>query len=478
MIEAMSSLDAVFLAVEDARNPMNIGSVGIFHGPTPPLDEVLGLLADGISTITRCRQRVVMPRGPIGRAVWVTDARFDLRLHVRLLRLSDTEFTTFDDLVGALLADPLDRNRPLWEMWVVDGLNADRWAIVAKMHHCMADGIAGSDLLSALFTDRANREPQRSSGSSRAVSSRSGSTSALRLLWFTVRTTARTAVSRIRGALDVLAHPRRSWVNAASIAAAARRLWLSPSHPPTSLVGEIGTGRRWVHFAVPLEHVTTIRSSLGGTVNDVVVTAISTGFHDLLVARGESVEGRTLTAMVPVSLRRAAERGATGNRVANVHAPLPIAIADPPVALRHVRASLDELKDSHETDATGLLLRIGDYVPRLVADRVARAVLHRQRDVETVITNVPGPVRPLRLGPHEMVEGYPVAPIGGRVRITVAVWSYGGQLAFGITGDRNDSSGDRNDSTGDLDLFGRAIIGGFERLLEAAESGPGPLNKN
>ena len=463
VIERMSSLDAVFLAIEDPRNPMNIGSVGIFDGPMPPVDEVFTLVGRRVAAVTRCRQRVREPRGPVGRPVWVDDVGFDLVNHVRHVRLTAPEVGQLDALVAQLMTVPLDRNRALWQIWVVDGLPQDQWAIIAMAHHCMADGIAGSDLLSAILTDRPDADgaaPAEPTPPRAAPSAATPST--LHVLWFGVRAAMRSAAARLRGAVDVLVHPHRSWIQARNIVIAARRLWLQPHHCVTSLVGTIGTTRTWTHLAVPMEQVKTIKASIDCTINDVVLAAVASGFGDLLRERGEPVDGRTITAMVPVSLRSATEKADVGNRVANVHAPLPIGVIDPRAALQAVHAALDDLKGSHEIEATGLLLRIGDYVPRFVADRVSRTVLRRQRDVETVITNVPGPRESLHLGPHRMVEGYPVAPIGGRVRITVAVWSYHDHLAVGVTGDA--------DSVPDIDVLRRGISRGFQALLDAASS--------
>ena len=463
VIERMSSLDAVFLAIEDARNPMNIGSVGIFDGPMPAVDEVFTLVGRRVAAVTRCRQRVREPRGPVGRPVWVDDAGFDLVHHVRHVRLTAPEVGQLDTLVAQLMTVPLDRNRALWQIWVVDGLPHEQWAIIALAHHCVADGIAGSDLLSAILMDRPDADgaaPAEPTPPRAAPPTATPST--LHVLWFGVRAAMRSAAARLRGAVDVLVHPHRSWIRARNIVIAARRLWLQPHHRVTSLVGTIGTARTWTHLAVPMEQVKTIKASIDCTINDVVLAAVASGFRDLLRERGEPVEGRTITAMVPVSLRSATEHGDVGNRVANVHAPLPIGVLDPRAALQAMHAALDDLKGSHEIEATGLLLRIGDYVPRFVADRVSRAVLRRQRDVETVITNVPGPRESLHLGPHRMVEGYPVAPIGGRVRLTVAVWSYSDQLTVGITGDA--------DSVPDIDVLRRGISRGFRALVEAARS--------
>jgi diacylglycerol O-acyltransferase len=457
-MERLSSLDGVFLAVEDRFNQMNIGTVAIFDGPGTSLDEVRGFLAGRIASVPRCRQRVREPRGPLGRPVWIDDVRFDLSEHVHALSLSGTDRCDLDSLVADLLSSPLDRHRPLWEVWVVDGLAEDRRALVAKVHHCMVDGIAGNDLLGAILAqqpDAAAAAPDRWVPSPEP--------SALAFARFSVRTALSSLSAHLRGAAEVLSHPGRSWDRARSVLVAARRLWYRQHHDPTSLTGPIGTHRRWTRIAVPFSDVSAIRAGLGGTVNDVVVAAVSCGFRDLLVERGESVADRTITAMVPVSLRAPTERGEVGNRVANVHALLPIGHTASRSMLRAVHQHLEDLKSSHEIEATGLLLRIGDYVPRVLADRVAVAVLHRQRNVETVITNVPGPRSPLYLDGHRMIEGYPVAPIGGRVRISIAIWSYCDHLYIGITGDR--------DTAPDIERLGQGITDGFANLLAAAQSG-------
>ena len=460
-MEAMSSVDAVFLAIEDECNPMNIGTVALFDGPPPPFDGVRRFLAGRIMRVPRCGQRVREPTGLLGRPVWIDAVGFAPIDHVRATSLSDQD-GALDRFVADLFVEPLDRRRPLWEVWVVTGLADDRWALVAKVHHCMVDGIAGNELLSAILPDAPDDDLVTGAGPPPDAWVAAPEPSRRAVARFHVTSGLRTLVGHGRTLADAVAHPGRSWTQARRVVVAARRLWYRQPHLRTSLTGTIGPSRRWAHVTVPLADVAAIRSALGGTVNDVVLAAVTSGFRELMVARGEPVHGRTLTAMVPVSLRSAADRGRIGNRVANVHALLPIGDGDPRSTLRTVHAHLDELRDSHEIEATGLLLRVGDYVPRAVADRVARAVLHRQRNVETVITNVPGPRHPLYLGRHRMLAGYPVAPIAGRVRITVAIWSYCDQLSIGITGDR--------DTVPDLDRLGRAIADGVAVLLEAAQT--------
>jgi WS/DGAT/MGAT family acyltransferase len=454
-MERLSSLDGVFLAAEDPEHPMNIGSVAIFAGSAPPLDEVTALLAERIPAVPRCRQRLREPTGPIGRPVWIDDPWFDVTRHVHSASIPGGEPGALESFTAGVVAAPLDRTRPLWEVWVVDNADDDRWALLAKIHHCLVDGIAGSDLLGALLapgapTGLAATEPWQPAPAP----------SPAEFTWFGVRSALRTLAERVYAAIRVLRRPaqsgRRAWVTLG----AAKHLWFRQRRVDTSLTGPIGSRRRWARTTVDPGTIAEIRSGLGGTVNDIVVVAVALGLRDLLIARGEPVAGRTVTAMVPVSVRTPAERGRTGNRVANVHAVLPMDLADPPSLLRAVHEHLEDLKHSHEVEATGLLLRIGDFVPRIVADRVVRTILRHQRSVETVITDVPGPTARLALGPHRMIGGFPVAPIAGRVRICIAVWSYVDTLAIGITGDF--------ESVPDIDLLAEGIRRGFSRLRSAS----------
>jgi len=454
-MERLSSLDAVFLAVEDPVNQMNIGTVAIFDGPAPGFDAVRDSLAARIVTVSRCRQRVREPSGVIGRPVWIDDVHFDLDRHVHAMSLDGDDADALDNLVPRLVAPMLDRRHALWELWVVDGLAGNRWAIIAKVHHCMVDGIAGSDLLSAIL-DR-GRVP-----SSRVTDQwvPSPEPSAAALAQFNVASALHTFGRHLRDATGAVGHPRRSWRRLTDTVRAAKRLWWRQHPIPSSLTGPIGTQRRWTRTVVAFDDITAVKTAFGGTVNDVVLAAVTGGFRDLLIHRGEPVDQRTITAMVPVSVRTPDEHGQFGNRVANVHALLPVGLSDPRSRLQRIHEHLADLKASHEIDATGLLLSIGDYSPRMIAGRVARAILHRQRNVESVITNVPGPGAPLYLAGRPMLHCFPVAPIGGRVRITVALWSYCEHLYIGITGDQ--------DTTDDIEHLRRGIEQGFADLAAAA----------
>ncbi len=447
-MERLSGLDAVFLAVETPNNPMNIGSLAVFEGPVPENEAIRRVLANRIATIPRCRQRVHDPLGSFVRPIWIDDVHFDPDAHIDHISLRERSFHALENFVSEIVAKPLDRCRPLWHVWIVDGLEDGNWAILAIVHHCLVDGIAGNDLLSAVLS----AEPK-----SQTKYSVSPEPSSIEILLFTLRSTATSCMIHLRGVWRSLTHPLTSWRRVRDITRSAKGLWWRQSHLPISLVGPIGTGRRWTSLKISLDDIQLIQEKFGGTVNDIVVAAVTSGFRDLLLKRGESVENRTLTAMVPVSLRQQSERGKTGNRVANIHARLPLSVEDPITRLRVVQNHLQDLKYSHDAEATGFVMNIGNYFPRPIADRLARAIVQRQRSVETVITNVPGPQSSVHLEASRLIGAYPIAPIAGQVRITVAVWSYHGHLYIGVTADQS--------SVPDIETLARGISGGFETLI-------------
>jgi len=456
-MERMSSLDAVFLAVEDPVNHMNIGSVGIFEGPALSFETLRAFVAAKIQFVPRCRQRVRDASGFLGRPVWIDDVNFDLDEHLRYESLPSGGSSALEEFVGGLMARPLDRRHALWEMWLIDGLAEDRWAIVSKVHHCMVDGIAGTDLLTAIM----DREPHAELMVP-TVWTPSQEPTTIDFARFSAVSGLQSAMALVRRAVVALVHLHRSWERVHNVVVGAKRLWYPMRRGTTSLTGPIGPHPRWMRTRVRLDDVAAVRHVFGGTLNDVVVAAVTRAFRDLLLGRGEAVDDRTVTALVPVSLRAPDEQGRLGNRVADVHALLPLGTPDPISTLRMIHGHLADLKTSHEVEASGLLLRIGDFVPRVIADRLARAILHRQENVETVVTNVPGPRATLYLCGRPMVEAYPFGPIAGHVRITVAIWSYCDDLYFGVTGDR--------DAVGDIDRLVLGIDRGFTDLLNAASN--------
>jgi diacylglycerol O-acyltransferase len=454
-VERVGGLDAVFLAIEEPVSPMNIGSVGIFDGPAPSLASVLAAVATKISLAPRCRQRVRESWRGMTRPVWIDDVGFEFGDHVHHIVLSGDEPDALDRFVERVMVQPLDRGRALWEMWIVEGLGDDRWAIVSKMHHCMVDGIAGTDLLTLMMDSAPDVEHPPA-----IVSRTIREPTSAEVMQFSSVMIAGSVWAHIRHLAQSVVHPRRTLTRLRDIVAGGRGLWLQPSHRDSPLTGRIGPHRRWAHTQASLSDVATIRHAFGGTVNDVVLAAVARGFRELLDARHQPLEGRTVMALVPVSTRTADQRGRLDNRVAVTHALLPVDIDDPVETYRAIRRHLDEVKTSHQTDASSVLLHTGDYTPHPIAAAVARAVVRVQQNIETIATNVPGPQTPMFLCGRRMIEMYPFAPIAGRIQIAIAIWSYCGVLFLGVTGDR--------DSTTDLDTLVRGIDSGFEALLVEA----------
>ena len=368
-MERMGSLDAVFVAAEDAVNHLHIGSVGIFAGPPPSHDEVRALVASKLQLVPRYRQRVREAPMSIGRPMWVDDVHFDLDYHLRATALPlHADGDPLERLVGRVMSQPLDRRRPLWEMWVIDGLPDDRWAVLSKVHHCMVDGIAGTDLLGVVMDTEADAPLRRADAWTPAPEP-----SRFDLAQVSVRMALESVGGVVTGVAGVARHPTRAWGRFRDIAVGLERLVAPSRRAGASLTGPIGPHRRWTRTRVSLDDVKTLRHVFGGTVNDVVLAAVARGLRELLLARGEPVENRTVTTLIPVSMRASDARGVLDNRVSAVYARLPVGIDDPIELLQAIHLHLDALKQSHEIDASAAIVGIGDVAPPVVAAVLARA---------------------------------------------------------------------------------------------------------
>jgi len=454
-LDRLSPLDASFLHIERDDCQMHIASVAIFEGPPPPQDEFRGMVASKLHLVPRYRQRVRFVPFQMGRPAWVDDPHFNLDYHLRRTALpapgGDEELR---NLIGRVMSQQLDRARPLWEMWIVEGLRDGRWAVASKTHHCMVDGVSGTDLLTVIMDDRPSPhrgrpvrwKPAPEPGVARLV----GDALLERL----------TSPSEIlRGARSALRGPRRAVEGLLEITRGLGSLGHVAQGPTaTSLNGAIGPHRRWDWATCSLADVKKIRATHGGTVNDVVLAVITRGFRDLLKARKERVEGRVVRSMVPVSVRRPDERGTYNNRVSTMFADLPVGIADPVKRLEAIRAQMDQLKESKQAVAAEALTSLSGFAPPLLLALGMRLFSRLpQHMVQTVTTNVPGPQQPLYACGRRMIAAYPYVPLAASVRIGVAIFSYHGQLSFGVTGDY--------DSCADLDVLCRGIESGVEELL-------------
>jgi WS/DGAT/MGAT family acyltransferase len=461
-MDRMSPLDASFLHIEDENSHMHIGSVAIFDGPPPAHDEVLRWIGGKLPLVPRYRQKVRMVPFDLGRPVWVDDPHFRLDYHVRqtaLPRPGGAE--QLRTLVGRVMSQRLDRNRPLWEIWVVEGLEEDRWALVSQVHHCMVDGISGTDLLAVILDleataskpvpDHWKPQPEPSD---------------MRLLGDAAVDYLVTPLEQARGLRRVVRAPRTSLRRAGETLLGMRSmLGLASTSGLAALNGPIGPHRRYHWARGSLADVKAIRNGLGGTVNDVVLAAITRGFRDLLVSRGAAVEGCSVRTMVPVSVRLPGERGSYNNRVSAMFADLPVGIEDPAERLEAIRAQMEGLKESKQAVAGEVLTSLSGFAPPMLLSLGMRTAMRfPQSNLHTVTTNVPGPQFPLYALGRQLREAFPYVPIANRVRIGIAIFSYLGALNFGVTGDW--------DTTADLEVLTTGIEDGVAELLERSGGAP------
>jgi diacylglycerol O-acyltransferase len=462
-MDVLSPLDSAFLRLESHDAPLHIASAAIFDGPTPTYEEFLRQIGGRLPLLPRYRQRVQEVPLWLGRPVWVDDAHFDLRFHVRNTAVprpgSEAQLRT---LCARVLSHPLDRDRPLWEAWLVEGLEGGRWALLSKVHHCMVDGIAGTDLLTRVLDPSPTPapappddwEPEPAPGRLRLLARA-----------FTTVPSPRAASARVT---DAMRHPRRAGAGLIRDAKGFAT-WAGVARPAhgSSLIGPITTRRTWGWTQVSLDDVRHVRKAHGGTVNDVVLALITGAYRDLLVARGEDPDRHAVRSLVPVSVR--VGHGDDGdamlaNRVSAMVAELPVHIADPVARLAAVRAELDRLKYSGEAQAGEVLTSAAELAPPLLLSAGLYGGFRLpQRQLVTVTTNVPGPPIPLWAMGRRLRELHPFVPIADRLRTGVAVTSYEGVLSFGVTADA--------DSTPDVDVLTTGIAAGMTELLADSRAG-------
>ena len=460
-MDHMSPLDSMFLHVEDGITHMHIGSCAVFEGPAPGYDEIVALIAGKLPAIPRYRQKVRFVPGGLGRPVWVDDPHFNLDYHVRHSALPPPgSESDLNALMGRLMSQELDRHRPLWEAWMIEGLPDDQWAIISKVHHCMVDGVSGADLMATLLDPGRDAPPPAPD-----TWTPGPEPSDALLVAESVGRLMTNPAEQVRAARSLLRTPRRTATQLRETLDGLRSLGhqLTP-RPALSIQGAIGPHRRWAAARARLDDIKAIKRAFGGTVNDVVLAVIAGAFRDLLSARGEDPDHAVVRSLVPVSLRPAGD-GAPNNQVAAMIAELPIGIADPLERLASMRQHMEQLKHSNQAEATeAFTVLAGLAAPSLLALglRAAGAMAREfpQRAVDTVTTNVAGPQHPLYAAGRQMVAYHPYVPLGQGVRIGVAIMSYNGGISFGVTGDY--------DTVPDLEDFCRSIEHGISDLRARA----------
>ncbi|MFG2001135.1 wax ester/triacylglycerol synthase family O-acyltransferase [Spirillospora sp. NPDC048911] len=458
-MERMSALDAGFFHVESENVPMHVGSVAVFEGPAPTYGDLIRLLLSKLPQVPRYRQRVRTLPLSFGRPVWADDEHFQILYHVRHTAVPGPGGPEeLRNLAGRVFGQRLDRAKPLWEVWLVEGLEKGRWAIISKVHHCMVDGVAGTDLMTLIFDVAADAEhPPPREWSPRPAPS------ALSLVADGLRAAVTEPARQVAG-VPAVARNISGFTGlrdfGRGLPGTLRRL---TDTPVRSLNGPVGPHRRWAWTEAELAQVKRIRRAVGGSVNDVVLAAVTHGFRDLLTGRGEQVDGRVVRSLVPVSVRAPAERGTLNNKVAGVLVNLPV---DEPAPLRRlalVRGQMDEIKRTRQALAAEALTGLAGFAaPTLLALGSRSAFRLPQSLVQAVTTNVPGPRFPLYVLGRPMCQAYPFVPIGNNLRVSVGIFSYLGHLHFGVNADY--------DTVPDVEVLTEGIRRGFDELLAAAET--------
>jgi len=463
-VDRLSPLDASFLHIEDSVSHMHIASVGIFEGPEPAFEDIVAMIESKLSLVPRYRRVIRHVPLQLGRPVWVDDPHFNIEYHLRHTALpSPGGEAELRKLVGRIMSQPLDRSKPLWEIWVVEGLENGHWAFLSKTHHALVDGVSGTDLL-ALVMDVSAEPAAPIAVDWKPESAPSGVQLAAQASFDLLRSPyeqMRALRSAVRLPKQALEQTREVVQGLSAMIGLVRRT------PPSTLNGPLGPHRRYAWASTSVKDIKAIRKALGGTFNDVVLAAITNGFRDLLLDRGESVD-RVVRTLVPVSVRprddrgRAVGDGTLQNKVSAMFAELPVSIADAAERLHAISQQMEGLKESKQALAGEALTSMSGFAPpMLLALGMRVATRLPQRNVNTVTTNVPGPQIPLYVCGRRMLKAFPYVPLGGQMRVGIAIFSYNGEVNFGVTGDF--------DTTPDLDVLCRGIEDGVAQLLKISQ---------
>ena len=461
-MERLKSLDAEFLHLEDGVAHMHIAGACVFADPPPAYDKLVDLIAGKMHEIPRYRQRVRSVPFELGRPVWADDPHFDIGYHVRHTALPGPgDDAAFNRLMGRLMSQPLDRERPLWEAWLVEGLAGGRWALIFKIHHAMVDGIAGVQLLTVLLDIVPDTEP--SNPQSWSPRSEPAGVSKVLDAWAGLAVDTATSAWRLTGAVS---HPTQAVAAVtATVRGVSQYLRNLGITPRLAVDGSIGPHRAWAHATASIERVKTIRTAFGGTVNDVVLAAVTASFRSLLLADDADLSTAVMRSLIPVSTRPEDATGVPDNRVSAILYDLPVSIADPIGRLVTVGTEMSARKESKMTEAGEMVTTMVDLAPPMVVGQISRAVVHMmqrspQRAIGTITTNVPGPQFPLYCLGSEMLEYRPFVPIMHGIRLATAILSYNGQLCFGVTGDY--------DCAHDVDRLAAGAAAAIDELYDLA----------
>ena len=451
-LDRLSAVDAAFLHQEGSTHHMHIGGMALFDGDPPTHTELLDHVRGRLHLVPRYRQRVAEAPLKLGRQRWIDDPRFNLEYHVRHTALpapGDPE--QLRRLAARIFSQRLDRTKPLWELWMVEGTEEAGFAIISKTHHALVDGVSGVDLMTTLFD--LDVEGPDLGGTPPWIPQPSPSEAQLAATAFQ-DTVGRAATLPLRAAA-ALARPSRALEEARETASALAEVvaqGMSPA-PETPLNVRIGPHRRIATTEAKLDDLKRIKTVLGGTVNDVVLAVVAGGLRRWMHSRGLRTEGVDMRVVVPMSTRSAADAGTLGNRITQVVAPLPVSLGDPKERLAMVREAMRGVKESKLAAGAEVIAGLQDFAPPTILAQASR-MNFSGRFYNLLVTNIPGPQFPLFLLGHRLRAVFPVAFLAGDRSLAVAVMSYDGGVNFGLIADL--------DAMPDLD----AVTDGIDRSLE------------
>jgi WS/DGAT/MGAT family acyltransferase len=460
-LDRLTAIDASFLHQEGPSSHMHVGALAIFEGPPPPYTDVLDSLRERLHLVPRYRQKLAVPPAGTGRPLWVDDPNFSIEYHVRHTALpapgSEDQLLR---LAGRIYSQQLDRSKPLWEVWMVEGLADGGFALLTKTHHALIDGIAGVDIAQVIFdlTPVPMEIPHPDEAWEPAPEP-----SSAEILSAGARDLVRTGVRTVASAAVLATRPRETLHAAATaVEGLGEVAWagVNPA-PETPLNVEIGPHRRYMVVRNALDDFKAVKNAFGGTVNDVVLTVVSGALRGWLQSRGMRTEGLELRALVPVSIRTANDRGALGNRIAAMRGPLPVYVEDPIARLRTVRADMDGLKESKQAVGAEVLTSVQNFAPPTILAQASR-LNFSTRFFNLIVTNVPGPQFPLYLRGRELMDVFPIAFLPKNHALAIAIMSYNGGMNFGLLGDY--------DALPDIGVIAEGIEGSLDELLSLARA--------
>ena len=454
-MEHLTALDASFLEVEDSDPHVNlaIAGVSIVAGPVPPYDELVAAFAERIHEIPRCTHVLRTHPFDLGIPEWVDDPHFDISHHMHRAALpepgGDAELF---QLIANVMEHRLDRERPLWECWMIEGLTDDRWAILMKLHHCIADGIATTQMLAKLsdsaggdtFAKKIGAAKESDRPTLRLPSISLNPKTWLVDAWRTAMTAANAAEHAAIGVAELTAG-------------------LLSSAPESSLTGPVTTMRRYAAARAKLAEMQEVSRAFDVTLNDVALAAITDSYRSLLLNRGEQPHHDSLRTLVPVSVRSMKDIQRTDNQVSAMLPLLPVDEADPVKRLKLVHSRLTAAKGSGQREGATAFLAAVNSAPFTLSAWTMRVLTRLpQHAVTALATNVPGPRDRQQVMGRDVLETLPVPPIALQLRTGIAMVSYADTFVFGITGD--------HDSAPDLDELAAGIEDAVARLVALSRS--------